>query len=79
MAYSHCIAHGINMTQMMQQQKLAVKSGYYSLFHEYNWENIKFRKGTKRKMWKFLLLTGKLFTKMGDRMKSFIFFSQSLK
>jgi pyruvate-ferredoxin/flavodoxin oxidoreductase len=30
-AYSHCIAHGINMTQGMQQQKLAVDSGYWPL------------------------------------------------
>jgi pyruvate-ferredoxin/flavodoxin oxidoreductase len=30
-AYSHCIAHGINMTQGMQQQKLAVQSGYWPL------------------------------------------------
>ena len=30
-AYSHCIAHGINMTQGMQQQKLAVESGYWPL------------------------------------------------
>ena len=26
-AYSHCIAHGINMTTAMQNQKAAVKSG----------------------------------------------------
>jgi pyruvate-ferredoxin/flavodoxin oxidoreductase len=31
-AYSHCIAHGINMTLGMQQQKLAVQSGYWPLF-----------------------------------------------
>ncbi len=30
-AYSHCIAHGINMTLGMQQQKLAVESGYWPL------------------------------------------------
>jgi pyruvate-ferredoxin/flavodoxin oxidoreductase len=30
-AYSHCIAHGINMTLGMQQQKLAVDSGYWPL------------------------------------------------
>jgi pyruvate-ferredoxin/flavodoxin oxidoreductase len=30
-AYSHCIAHGINMTQGMQQQKLAVRSGHWPL------------------------------------------------
>ena len=30
-AYSHCIAHGINMPQGMQQQKLAVQSGYWPL------------------------------------------------
>jgi pyruvate-ferredoxin/flavodoxin oxidoreductase len=30
-AYSHCIAHGINMTLGMQQQKLAVECGYWPL------------------------------------------------
>ncbi len=31
-AYSHCIAHGINMTKGMEQHKLAVESGHWSLF-----------------------------------------------
>ncbi|HJW83474.1 MAG TPA: pyruvate:ferredoxin (flavodoxin) oxidoreductase, partial [Anaerolineae bacterium] len=31
-AYSHCIAHGINMTKGMEQQKLATLSGYWPLF-----------------------------------------------
>ncbi|NOZ04003.1 MAG: pyruvate:ferredoxin (flavodoxin) oxidoreductase [FCB group bacterium] len=31
-AYSHCIAHGINMTRGMQQHKYAVESGYWPLF-----------------------------------------------
>ncbi len=31
-AYSHCIAHGINMTTGMQNQKTAVQSGYWPLF-----------------------------------------------
>ncbi|MDZ7290867.1 MAG: pyruvate:ferredoxin (flavodoxin) oxidoreductase [candidate division KSB1 bacterium] len=31
-AYSHCIAHGINMTLGMEQQKLAVNSGYWPIF-----------------------------------------------
>ncbi len=31
-AYSHCISHGFNMQFGMQQQKLAVKSGYWPLF-----------------------------------------------
>ncbi|MGK5091275.1 pyruvate:ferredoxin (flavodoxin) oxidoreductase [Deltaproteobacteria bacterium TL4] len=31
LAYSHCIAHGINMKQGLQQQKLAVNSGYWPL------------------------------------------------
>jgi pyruvate-ferredoxin/flavodoxin oxidoreductase len=31
-AYSHCIAHGINMTRGMDQQKLAVDSGVWNLF-----------------------------------------------
>ncbi len=30
-AYSHCIAHGINMTTAMQNQKAAVLSGYWPL------------------------------------------------
>ncbi|MBF0570658.1 MAG: pyruvate:ferredoxin (flavodoxin) oxidoreductase [Candidatus Omnitrophica bacterium] len=31
-AYSHCIAHGINMTTALQNQKLAVSTGYWPLF-----------------------------------------------
>jgi pyruvate-ferredoxin/flavodoxin oxidoreductase len=31
-AYSHCIAHGINMKNGLNQQKLAVVSGYWPLF-----------------------------------------------
>ncbi len=31
-AYSHCIAHGIDMAKGMEQQKLAVESGYWPLF-----------------------------------------------
>jgi pyruvate-ferredoxin/flavodoxin oxidoreductase len=31
-AYSHCIAHGINMTRGMQNQKMAVDTGYWPLF-----------------------------------------------
>ncbi len=31
-AYSHCIAHGINMTKGMDEQKLAVKTGLWPLF-----------------------------------------------
>ena len=31
-AYSHCIAHGINMEKGMQNQKAAVDSGYWPLF-----------------------------------------------
>jgi pyruvate-ferredoxin/flavodoxin oxidoreductase len=31
-AYSHCIAHGINMTTAMTDQKLAVDSGYWMLY-----------------------------------------------
>ncbi len=31
-AYSHCIAHGIDMKGGLQQQKLAVQSGHYPLF-----------------------------------------------
>ncbi len=31
-AYSHCIAHGINMTKGLEQQKLAVQSGYWPLY-----------------------------------------------
>jgi len=39
-AYSHCIAHGINMAKGMEHQKLAVDSGYWPLFR-YNPENLK--------------------------------------
>ena len=31
-AYSHCIAHGINMETAMQNQKAAVLSGYWPLY-----------------------------------------------
>lgn len=31
LAYSHCIAHGIDMTQGLQQQKMAVASGHWPL------------------------------------------------
>jgi len=31
-AYSHCIAHGINMGTAMQNQKAAVDSGHWPLF-----------------------------------------------
>lgn len=31
-AYSHCIAHGINMAKGLEHQKLAVDSGYWPLF-----------------------------------------------
>ena len=31
-AYSHCIAHGIEMQKGMQQQKLAVQCGYWPLY-----------------------------------------------
>ncbi len=31
-AYSHCIAHGINMAKGMENQKLAVESGHWPLF-----------------------------------------------
>ena len=39
-AYSHCIAHGINMAKGMECQKLAVDSGHWPLFR-YNPENLK--------------------------------------
>jgi pyruvate-ferredoxin/flavodoxin oxidoreductase len=32
-AYSHCIAHGIDMTTGMSNQRDAVKSGYLTLYH----------------------------------------------
>jgi pyruvate-ferredoxin/flavodoxin oxidoreductase len=32
MAYSHCIAHGIEMNKGMEEQKAAVESGHYPLF-----------------------------------------------
>ena len=31
-AYSHCIAHGYDMCHGLEQQNLAVKSGYWPLF-----------------------------------------------
>lgn len=31
-AYSHCIAHGINMRKGLDQQKLAVQSGLWTLY-----------------------------------------------
>ncbi|MCS7039674.1 MAG: thiamine pyrophosphate-dependent enzyme, partial [Caldilineales bacterium] len=31
-AYSHCIAHGIDMARGMDQQRLAVQSGYWPLY-----------------------------------------------
>ncbi|MCK4994717.1 MAG: pyruvate:ferredoxin (flavodoxin) oxidoreductase [Candidatus Omnitrophica bacterium] len=39
-SYTHCIAHGINMTKGMDQQKKAVDSGYWTLFR-YNPDLIK--------------------------------------
>ena len=32
-AYSHCIAHGIDMAHGAEEQDFAVKSGYWPLFH----------------------------------------------
>ena len=32
-AYAHCIAHGIEMSRGAEEQDLAVKSGYWPLFH----------------------------------------------
>jgi pyruvate-ferredoxin/flavodoxin oxidoreductase len=32
-AYSHCIAHGYDMCHGLDQQDLAVKTGYWPLFH----------------------------------------------
>ncbi|MEW6703012.1 MAG: pyruvate:ferredoxin (flavodoxin) oxidoreductase [Bacteroidota bacterium] len=37
-AYSHCIAHGINMAKGLESQKLAVDSGHWQLFR-YNPDN----------------------------------------
>ena len=39
-AYSHCIAHGINMSKGLESQKLAVDSGHWPLFR-YNPDNLK--------------------------------------
>ena len=39
-AYSHCIAHGINMTTGMQNQKAAVQSGQW-LLYRYNPDRVK--------------------------------------
>ena len=38
-AYSHCIAHGINMTTAMQNQKAAVNTGHW-LLYRYNPERL---------------------------------------
>ncbi|MGD8778030.1 MAG: pyruvate:ferredoxin (flavodoxin) oxidoreductase [Ignavibacteria bacterium] len=38
-AYSHCIAHGINMQKGLDSQKLAVDSGHWPLFR-YNPDNV---------------------------------------
>ncbi|MFA7289688.1 MAG: pyruvate:ferredoxin (flavodoxin) oxidoreductase [Melioribacteraceae bacterium] len=38
-AYSHCIAHGINMAKGLEHQKLAVESGHWPLFR-YNPDNL---------------------------------------
>ena len=38
-AYSHCIAHGINMSKAIDNQKAAVDSGYWQLMR-YNPENV---------------------------------------
>jgi pyruvate-ferredoxin/flavodoxin oxidoreductase len=38
-AYSHCIAHGINMAKGMDNQKAAVDSGYWPLFR-FNPDNV---------------------------------------
>ena len=40
-AYSHCIAHGINMTTAMQNQKAAVNTGQW-LLYLYNPERLRF-------------------------------------
>ena len=39
-AYSHCIAHGINMTTAMQNQKAAVNTGQW-LLYRYNPERLR--------------------------------------
>ena len=39
-AYSHCIAHGVNMSQGLEAQKLAVKAGHWPLMR-FNPDNIK--------------------------------------
>ncbi len=39
-AYSHCIAHGINMAKGMENQTLAVESGHWPLFR-YNPDSLK--------------------------------------
>jgi pyruvate-ferredoxin/flavodoxin oxidoreductase len=39
-AYSHCIAHGINMAKGLEQQKLAALTGYWPLFR-YNPEAVR--------------------------------------
>jgi pyruvate-ferredoxin/flavodoxin oxidoreductase len=42
-AYSHCIAHGINMTRGMTHQKMAAESGHWPLYR-YHPDNVKLGK-----------------------------------
>jgi pyruvate-ferredoxin/flavodoxin oxidoreductase len=67
-AYSHCIAHGINMTKGMQNQKLAVDTGYWSLYR-YNPMLVKEGKNPLRLDSKEPKLPLKEFTSMETRFK----------
>jgi pyruvate-ferredoxin/flavodoxin oxidoreductase len=46
-AYSHCIAHGINMTTAMQNQKAAVQSAHW-LLYRYNPEKLRLHENPLR-------------------------------
>ncbi len=67
-AYSHCIAHGINMTKGMQNQKLAVDTGYWSLYR-YNPMLVKEGKNPLKLDSKEPKLPLKEFTSMETRFK----------
>jgi len=67
-AYSHCIAHGINMGLAMHNQKAAVDSGYWQLYR-YNPELVKENKNPFKLESKGLKIPLKDFAYMETRYK----------
>jgi len=67
-AYSHCIAHGINMGLAMHNQKAAVDSGYWQLYR-YNPELVKENKNPFKLESKGLKIPFKDFAYMETRYK----------